>query len=95
MKHMHQPKVKIANRTTELAEKISKKYNIPHIEFADFQEELKQTDILIVATGASRPIVCEHHLPEDKEMLVIDLSIPNNVDKAIGERQTVELVDVE
>lgn len=95
VKHMHQPKVKIANRTTELAEKISKKYNIPHIEFADFQEELKQTDILIVATGASRPIVCEHHLPEDKEMLVIDLSIPNNVDKAIGERQTVELVDVD
>ncbi len=95
VKHLHQPKVKIANRTTEHAEKISKKYNIPHIEFANFPEELKQTDILIVATGASRPIVREEHLPVDKEMLVIDLSIPNNVDKAIGERQSVELVDVD
>lgn len=95
VKHIHQPKVKIANRTMELAEKIAGKYNIPHIGFDRFQEELHQTDILIVATGAQKPIVKGEHIPEGKEMLVIDLSIPNNVEKAISEKDGVQLVDVD
>ena len=95
VKHIHKPKVKVANRTLEYAEKIAEKYQIPHIEFESFEEELKQTDILIVATGAEKPIVTNNHIPEGKEMLVIDLSIPNNVEKIIGDRYDVELVDVD
>ncbi|WP_297983733.1 glutamyl-tRNA reductase [uncultured Chryseobacterium sp.] len=95
VKHIHKPKVKVANRTMELAEKISEKYNIPHIDFEHFSEELHQTDILIVATGAQQPIVTSEHLPDGKEMLVIDLSIPNNVEKILAERDGIELVDVD
>ena len=95
VKHIHKPKVKVANRTLEYAEKIAEKYQIPHIEFESFEEELKHTDILIVATGADKPIVTDGHIPAGKEMLVIDLSIPNNVDKIIGDRNDVELVDVD
>lgn len=95
MKHLQNPKVKIANRTTETAEKIAKKYNVPHINYADFEEELKQTDILIVATGASQPVVRAEHIPEGKKMLIIDLSIPNNVEKILGERPEIQLIDVD
>ncbi len=49
VKHIYQPKIKIANRTQETAEKISEKYKIPHIDYADFDKELQNTDILIVA----------------------------------------------
>ncbi|MDO5616529.1 MAG: glutamyl-tRNA reductase, partial [Cruoricaptor ignavus] len=95
VKHIYKPKVKIANRTKEAAEKIAQKYQIPYIAFDNFQEELKQTDILIVATGASRPIVTKEHFPENKKMLVIDLSIPNNVEKLTEENNLIELVDVD
>lgn len=95
MKHLQNPKVKIANRTTETAEKIAKKYNVPHINYTDFEEELKQTDILIVATGASQPVVRAEHIPEGKKMLIIDLSIPNNVEKTLGERPEIQLIDVD
>lgn len=95
VKHLHQPKVKVANRTLEFAEKIAQKFQIPHIEFENFQEELKKTDILIVATGADRPIIKNDHFPDGKEMLVIDLSIPNNVEKTVGQRDEVQLVDVD
>lgn len=95
MKHLQNPKVKIANRTTETAEKIALKYNVPHINYADFEEELKQTDILIVATGASQPVVRAEHIPEGKKMLIIDLSIPNNVEKILGERPEIQLIDVD
>ena len=95
VKHVYQPKVKIANRSFEKAEKIAEKYQIPQIAFDDFENELKNTDILIVATGASQPIINQKHFPNGKETLVIDLSIPNNVDKKVAENEAVKLVDVD
>lgn len=95
VKHVYKPKVKIANRTSDKAEKIAEKYKIPHIEYEQFQNELSQTDILIVATGAQHPIINKTHFPNGKETLVIDLSIPNNVEKNITENQNVHLVDVD
>lgn len=95
VKHVYQPKIKIANRSFEKAEKIAEKYNIQQIAFEDFPEELKQTDILIVATGAQKFIVNPENFPANKEMLVIDLSIPNNVAKEIGNLNSVDLIDVD
>ena len=95
VKHVYQPKVKIANRSLAKAEKIAEKYKIPHIEFDKFQDELSKTDILIVATGAQHPIINKSHFPNGKETLVIDLSIPNNVEKNITDNPNVSLVDVD
>lgn len=95
VKHVQNAKVKIANRTIEKASKVSEKFNIPVVPFDNLQEELKTTDILIVATGASSPVVKPEHFNDDQEMLVIDLSIPNNVDKIIGNRPGIKLVDVD
>lgn len=95
VKHIYQPKIKVANRTQEKAEKISEKFNIPHVEYENFDKELSNTDILIVATGAKRPIVNESHFPNGKETLIIDLSIPNNVDKNVLSNKSITLVDVD
>lgn len=95
VKHVYKPKVKVANRSQDKAEKIAEKYKIPHIEFENLHDELKQTDILIVATGAQHPIINQTHFPNGKETLVIDLSIPNNVEKNITENENVKLVDVD
>lgn len=95
VKHIYQPKIKIANRTQETAEKISEKYKIPHIDYADFDKELQNTDILIVATGAKTPIISKSHFQNGRETLVIDLSIPRNVDKDVSELDHVTLIDVD
>lgn len=95
VKHVYKPRVKVANRTSEKAEKIAEKYNIPQIPFDNLHEELADTDILIVATGAQHPIINKTHFPNGKETLVIDLSIPNNVEKNVTENTNVSLVDVD
>ena len=95
MKHIYQPNIKIANRSSEKAEKIAEKYNIPNIPFENFESELQKTDILIVATGAKTPIINKNHLQHGKKTLVIDLSIPNNVDKNIKEIDGVTLIDID
>ncbi len=95
VKHIHQPQVKVMNRTAEKAIKIAEKYQIPHIEFSDLDAELKKTDILIVATGAAHPIINKSHFPNGKETLILDLSIPYNVEKDVVENPNVKLVDVD
>ena len=95
VKHVYKPRVKIANRSADKAEKIAEKYKIPYIEFDHFEDELSKTDILIVATGAQHTIINKTHFPNGKETLVIDLSIPNNVEKNITDNKNVSLVDVD
>ena len=56
---------------------------------------MKQTDVLIVATGAQKYIIDETNFPKNKEMLVIDLSMPNNVQKEIGKLENLTLIDVD
>lgn len=95
VKHVYQPKIKIANRTQEKAAKISEKYNISNIDYNNLEQELENTDILIVATGARTPIINKSHLKNGKEILIIDLSIPHNVDKNVSELDNVTLIDVD
>lgn len=95
VKHIYQPKIKVANRSSEKAEKIAERYNIPSIPYENLNEEIQNTDILIVATGAKTPILSQKDFPKDKEMLIIDLSIPNNVDKDASENPNITLIDVD
>lgn len=95
LKHIQEPKVKIANRTQETAEEISRKFDIPFIPFENFTKELLETDILIVATGAQEPVVKMQHIPAGRPMLILDLSIPNNVEKSVGMLEGISLVDVD
>ncbi len=95
VKHIYQPNIKVANRTQEKAEKIAEKFNIQHVEYESFDKELDSTDILIVATGAKHPIINRSHFPNGKETLVIDLSIPHNVEKNVSDNPNVTLVDVD
>lgn len=95
VKHIYKPNVKIANRSSDKAKKISEKYNVTNIPFESFDKELNNTDILIVATGAKHPIVNKKHFPNGKETLVIDLSVPSNVEKNITENPSVNLIDVD
>lgn len=95
VKHIYKPKIKIANRSSEKAEKIAEKYHIPNIPFHDFGKELETTDILIVATGAPKPLVTKDHFKNGKKTLVIDLSVPYNVEKSVIENPNLKLIDVD
>lgn len=96
LKHAPNAQIKLANRTAETAEKLAEKYQIPHIPFENLAEELKNTDILIVATGASQPILSKKDFKEkEKPTLIIDLSIPHNVAKDTAEHENIQLVDVD
>ena len=87
--------ITLINRTKAKAEAIALKHHVNVKDHSELQEELKNTDILIVATGASTHTVTEDMIPFDKEMTIIDMSVPENVVHTLASRESIQLVNVD
>ncbi|WP_339608944.1 glutamyl-tRNA reductase [uncultured Planktosalinus sp.] len=95
IKHTKNPHITLINRTKDKAEKIAGKFNLLVKDYADLQAEIRNTDILIVATGAQRPTVSKELIYSDKKLLILDLSIPKNVSDDVSEKKNVELIHLD
>ena len=51
--------------------------------------------MLIVATGSSKPTITKDLISKTKKLTILDLSIPSNVDVALGEYGNITLVNVD
>ena len=87
--------ITLINRTKEKAEVLGLKYDITVKDHSELKEELQKTNILIVATGAGSYTVTEDMIPFDKEMTIIDMSVPENVIHTLASRETIQLVNVD
>lgn len=88
--------ITLINRTHEKALCFEEIYNdVRVVEHSKLTEEIHNTDILIVSTGSSNFTVTESNLKEGKELLIVDLSMPENVDVAVKEMAGVQLVNVD
>ncbi len=95
VKHTQNNHITLINRTKNKAEKIAGKFNLIVKDYANLQEELSNTDILIVATGAQRPTIDKHIIQSKKPLLILDLSIPKNVNENVEELDNVSLVHLD
>lgn len=95
VKHYPNTNITLINRTKEKAEVLGLKYDITVKDHSELEQELKNTDILIVATGASNYTITEEMIPYDKEMTIIDMSVPENVIHTLAARETIQLVNVD
>ena len=64
-------------------------------DYANIQSEIAATDILIVATGAQQPTISKELLYLNKELLILDLSIPMNVAPNVADNPFVKLVHLD
>lgn len=95
VKHTQNDHITLINRTKEKAEILSRKYEVLVKDFSELNEELKKTHILIVATGADHHTITEEMIPFDKEMAIIDLSVPENVTHTLAARENIQLINVD
>lgn len=95
IKHTQNDHITLINRTREKAELMTEKYNVLVKDFDGLNEQLKTTDILIVATGAEQPTITEDMIPFDRAMTIIDLSVPENVAHTLGSRENIQLINVD
>ncbi|NJX14111.1 glutamyl-tRNA reductase [Tamlana crocina] len=95
VKHTKNEHITLINRTKDKAERIGGKFNLVVKDYANLQEEINQSDILIVATGAQRPTIDKHLIQSKKPLLILDLSIPKNVDSNVKELDNVQLIHLD
>ena len=95
IKHTKNSHITLINRTKDKAEKIAGKFNLIVKDYGDLQTEIRNTDVLIVATGAHSPTISKELIYTKKPLLVLDLSIPKNVSDNISELENVTLIHLD
>ncbi|MGS2725611.1 glutamyl-tRNA reductase [Psychroserpens sp. BH13MA-6] len=95
VKHTKNEHITLINRTKNKAEAVAGKFNVLVKDYANLQEEINASDILIVATGAQNPTVDKHCIQSDKPLLILDLSIPKNVHDNVCDLEHVTLVHLD
>ncbi|GAA4268669.1 glutamyl-tRNA reductase [Hyunsoonleella aestuarii] len=95
VKHTENEHITLINRTKDKAERIAGKFNLLVKDYSNLQEEISESDILIVATGAQRPTIDKHIIQTKKPLLILDLSIPKNVNENVQELDNVSLVHLD
>ncbi|MDK2771698.1 MAG: glutamyl-tRNA reductase [Flavobacterium sp.] len=95
VKHTKNEHIVLINRTKEKAEKIAGKFNVIVKDYTNLQEEIHKADVLIVATGAQNPTVDASVLNLKKPLLILDLSIPKNVNENVKSIEGVTLLHMD
>jgi len=92
---MGHPNVTITNRTEKTALKIATTHELFYLPFTDLATKLGNYDIILVATSSPEYIVVPSHFTAGSiTELVIDLSVPRNVDPDV-ETSTRRVIPVD
>lgn len=95
VKHTKNSHITLINRTKTKAEEVAGKFNLIVKDYENLETEINNSDIVIVATGAQNPTVFKDLITTEKPLLVLDLSIPKNVNEDITELKNVSLVHMD
>jgi glutamyl-tRNA reductase len=91
--HSH---ITLMNRTPEKAESLAEEFGLKMSSIDRLQEELENADIVLVATNAAEPVILARDLGKSPDKkLVIDLSIPCNVERMVADLDHITLIDVD
>ncbi len=87
--------ITLINRSPEKAIELANELGLKTGDMNNLQQEIENADIILVATNAEKPIILSSHISKDKQKLIIDLSIPFNVEENVGDLPNVHLINVD
>ncbi len=88
--------ITVMNRTPEKAEHLASMFDLRTASMEVLHDEIKNADIILVATNAPDPVIYLNDLKNNSgKKLIIDLSIPCNVEKTVSQIREVTLIDVD
>jgi len=87
--------VTLINRSPEKAAELAIELGLQHVPASELPAQVAQADIILVATNSAEPVILASHLNGCGDKLIIDLSIPYNVEAAAQQLPNITLVNVD
>jgi glutamyl-tRNA reductase len=87
--------ITLINRTEDKAVALSNELGLKTAPYSDLNKELQEADIFIVATHADKAVITKASLINSSPKVLIDLSIPNNIEPAIASLPHISLANVD
>jgi glutamyl-tRNA reductase len=85
----------LINRTVSKAADLAAEIGVAHAPAEEIAECVRTADIILVATNAEHPTLLKNWVEGSGEKLIIDLSIPCNVERSAAELPGISLVNVD
>ncbi len=93
--YLNTKNITLLNRSEYKAQALADELGLKVAPMTALPELLQTADAVLVATNAQKPIILKEHLNKDKSMVIIDLSIPFNVEESVKELPAVSLINVD
>lgn len=87
--------ITLINRSEEKAAELAAELGLTYAPIEELATQVESADVILVAANAAEPIILKSHLEHKNTKLVIDLSIPYNVEVRAAELANISLVNVD
>jgi len=94
MDYLGLKKITVINRTEEVANTFASEQGISYVPFDHLDVQLREADIVMVATNAPEPTLKVKDIRE-RNKIILDLSIPRNVSEDIKNIKGIRVIDVD
>ena len=85
----------ILNRTPAKAKKLAANLGIKWAPSEEFSAQVAASEVIILATSSPKPILSKEHLLGAGAKIIVDLSMPRNVQEDVPELPNVTFIDVD
>jgi glutamyl-tRNA reductase len=85
----------LVNRTAAKAIELAEEMQIEYAPIEEIDSVIQTSDIILVATNSQKPVITKEQLKGGSDKLILDLSIPYNVEIEAAELPNIQLVNVD
>lgn len=93
--YLHTKKITLINRSEEKARELAEELGLQYAPIDELPSYIKSSDIILVATNSNEPTILKSYLENNGDKLLIDLSIPYNIEREAEELPNVTLINVD
>ncbi|HEX6914267.1 MAG TPA: glutamyl-tRNA reductase [Chitinophagaceae bacterium] len=93
--YLNTKNITLINRSPEKAAELAQELGLKAAGIDEIDAEIRKADIILAATNSTEPVILRSHLEGQGDKLIIDLSVPYNVEPSAQELTNVRLVNVD
>lgn len=87
--------ITLINRTNETAKEFAENNHLTYAPIKQLSRHLDEADIILVATNAETPTIRKQHFATNKPRIILDLSIPHNVEQSVKTIPGIQVINVD